>query len=239
MKTIIVKDDKLAALFGVEGYVGEQLLKQLTEHEAYKKVLVYTQKPYQETEHPKIEQVLYKIDRIQGTKIIAEDLFVCFDASFFNTGGTHSIPSKWYRYIPQIAWTAHKNRVNQIALLSSHLANPDGLFFTNRIRGLIEESIKKIGFWGTHIFRPSFLLGEELQSQWGEDLANRVAQKIDRFTGGFIKKNRPVSASSVAEAMIQAVQSLQQGVHIYSPEYLQDFSQKLLTKQIIKKKNAG
>ena len=239
MKTVIVKDDKIAALFGAEGYVGEKLLQQLTEHGAYKKVLVFTQKPYRRMEHSKMEPVLYKLDMIRGMKIVAEDLFICFDASFFNTGGAHTIPSEWYKFIPQIAWEAHQNRVNQIALLSSHLAKPNALFFTNRVRGLIEESIRKIGFWGTHIFRPSFLLGEELSSQWGEDLADRIAQRIDRYTGGLIKKNRPVAASAVAEAMIMAVQSLQQGVHIYSPEYLQEFSRKLLNKQIIKKKNAG
>jgi hypothetical protein len=169
--------------------------------------------------------------------ITGQDLFICYDASFFNTGGKYAIPKSSYKYIPKIALRAQQCGMDQLMLLSSKRANKNGLLFTQRIRGLIEESVQNIRFWSIHIFRPSLIIGESSDMQWGKDMADQIGRKVNKYTDGWLKKNQPIEAEQIAYAMSEVAQHLHKGIHFYASDWLQDFATVKEKEKYLKKKN--
>ncbi len=222
-RPVITKDDKTAILVGYEGYVGAYVLKQLLQLDVYEKVILALQKPAK-VKHPKVEWRVAPLAKTDMSEWQADDLFLCYDASFFNAGGKYAIAKENYKYIPRMVLSAYRSDVSQLMLLSSRSARPDALLFSQRIRGLIEESVRKMGFWSTHIFKPSILIGESTGQQWGQRLADQLGNRIDGFTGGWLRKNKPIEAATVAQAMVEVAQKLEGGTHTYSSAWLQDYA---------------
>ncbi len=221
-KTIITKDKKKAILIGYEGYVGKNLLQLLSNHEVYEEVKVLG---VSRTVNKKegVEYKFMSVAEMVNEVFDCDDLYLCYDASFFNLGGKHYISKDNYKYVPQIALKAHRDGVNQIIFLSSKNAVPESLRFTRRIRGLIEESVRKVDFWAKHIFRPATIIGEESGATWGGELADKIGAQIDDYTGGMLKKNRPIEASAIARAMVDVAQQVKKGEFIYRSDWLQDY----------------
>ncbi len=222
-KPTIAKDDKTAMLIGYEGYVGQHLTDLLMVHPAYERVIVIGQKK-QKKMSAKVQWLHAEIRDLAFEEKGVNDLFICYDASFFNAGGKYAIPKENYRYFPRLVLDAYRHGVSQVMLLSARSAKPDALLFSQRIRGLIEESVRKMGFWSTHIFRPSILIGESSSENWGQQVANQIGSQIDRYTGGWLRRVKPIEAQIVAQAMLEKAQSTESGTFQYSSEWLQDYA---------------
>ncbi|MDH3648673.1 MAG: hypothetical protein OEQ53_03265 [Saprospiraceae bacterium] len=234
MKPVIKKDSKRALIIGVEGFVGQNLIENLSHHRRYESVRVFAQQKWN-TAGDHIEVVEQTLDRIDKDLLEGDDLFCCFDASFFNAGGKYELDKKHYKFIPILSNAAHRNGVSQLVFLSTKAAHPDALLFSNRVRGIIEQSVRKIGFWSIHIFRPSLLIGESSEKTWGSKGAELIGGRIDNLTGGWLKRNRPIEASVVASAMLEAATRIEEGVHEYSSTWLQDYASARQTKDLTKK----
>ncbi|RMF29876.1 MAG: hypothetical protein D6765_03880, partial [Bacteroidetes bacterium] len=118
------------------------------------------------------------------------------------------------------------NGVNQLLLVSSVGADPDSLFFYSRVKGELEEAVKKLDFWAVHIFQPSVLLGQRNENRWGEELAGKIGKVLDRLSGGLLTRYRPIEADYVAKAMVHAAQGLEPGVHVYPSHWLQKMAER-------------
>ena len=93
--------------------------------------------------------------------------------------------------------------------------------------------MQELNFWGTHIFRPSVLLGERNENRFGENIAGKMGKLIDQFTGGLLTKYRPIEADIVAKAMVSAAQGLQPGVHFYPSHWLQKLAEEVDSKHLL------
>ncbi len=228
----ITKDDKVAVLVGSEGYVGHHILAKLVGHGAYAKIRLISGR-MKDHHHDKVEIVRSSIEQIDPSIFKADDLFICYDRSFFNTGGKFALPASSYRHLPHMIRQASAS-IGQVILLSSKQADKDGVRTTSRIRGLIEETVAGQQFWSTHIFRPSLLLGETLPNKWGEQITDRIGSTIDRYTGGWLRRNKPIAADVVASAMIEVAQKIRPGIHYYSSSWLQDYENASSSKDLRK-----
>ena len=217
----ISRDDKTAILVGAQGFVGQHVLTQLVKHKAYEQVKVISEIAIHDLPE-KVEQIPIAIKDIDLSTWSADDLFLCYDSSFFNAGGKYAIPSSTYRYLPRMISSA-KEVVGQIILLSSKSAHKDAILSRHRIRGIIEDIVVGQAFWGTHIFKPSIILGETLPEKWGEDISSRISSKIDKYTGGWLRRNQPIAAQIVAQAMIEMAQKTKPGLYYYHSDWLQDY----------------
>ena len=222
----ISKHRKTALLFGATGLVGGYLLDMLLAHEAYRRVVVFTRRDLAQT-HPKL--IVHKIDfehlPAYHELIRGQDLFIALGSTMRKAGGRKAFFKVDYTYPYQAARIAVENGVNQVLLVSSVGADRESVFFYSKVKGLIEEAVKKMNFWAVHIFRPSVLLGERNENRWGEQLAGQLGKGIDYLTGGMLTRYRPIEAEIVAKAMINAAQHLRPGTFTYPSHFLQTLAE--------------
>ncbi len=222
MEIQITKDNKTALLFGGSGLVGRHCLDFLLMSNVYSKVVVFGRRLL-DVEHEKLVQHQIDFDRLPefAELIHGDDLFCCLGTTMAKAGSREAFRRVDFTYSHQIAEIGVKNGVNQFLLVSAVNADKESLFFYNRIKGELEEEVKRMPYWAIHILQPSVLLGERNENRWGEELAGKIGRGIDRLTGGLLSKYRPVEADVVAKAMVVVAQGVQKGVQVYPSHYLQ------------------
>ncbi len=222
----IAKGNKTALVFGATGLVGGFCLRQLLEHPVYTKVVAFTRRPLKLT-HPKLVEQIVDFDKPDSFSdlVKGDDLYLCLGTTMDRAGSRAGFYRVDFTYSFQVAKMASLNKVNQLLLVSSVGAGRDSLFYYSRVKGELEDAVKKLPFWAIHIFQPSVLLGERNENRWGEEIAGRIGRVIDSITGGLLSKYRPVEAEVVAQAMIAAAQGLKSGLRVYPSHYLQEMAE--------------
>src|SRR2546426_6652457 len=66
------------------------------------------------------------------------------------------------------------------SLVTALGADPGSRIFYSRVKGEVEEGVKRLQFDGIHIFRPSFLIGKRAAGRPVEQLAGLVSPLVDR-----------------------------------------------------------
>ncbi|MBK7408227.1 MAG: NAD(P)H-binding protein [Saprospirales bacterium] len=216
----IQKDRKTAILLGATGLVGSQLLLQLLEHPAYQKVIVLSRrKPALQHAHLEVHLVDFDSPADFAHLLKGEDLFCALGTTLKKAGSRAAFFKVDFTYTREVARAARQNGVAQLLLVSAVGASPHSLFFYPRVKGELEQALKKLDFWAFHIFQPSVLMGKRKEVRFGEEIAGIALSRIDRLTqGALLKSYRPVDASTVANAMLVAAQQLQPGVHVHSSD---------------------
>ncbi|MDD2192835.1 MAG: semialdehyde dehydrogenase, partial [Bacteroidales bacterium] len=104
--------------------------------------------------------------------------------------------------------------VGTLLLVSSMNASLKPPFFYARMKGELEEAVRKLGFPRLMIFRPPSLIRK------GSDRAmERVGVKLIGFLNrlGLLKSMGPIPTERLAEAMLYAAKSFRRGEHILEP----------------------
>lgn len=224
----IIKDDKTALVFGASGLIGNHLVKLLLEHEAYAKVKVFVRQEMK-IKHPKLEQHVIDFEDLlgYGDLILGDDMFCALGTTRAKAGSKEAFFKVDFTYVYEAARMGMEKGVNQFLLVSSAGADTEAFFYYSQVKGEIENAIKKLNFWGIHIFQPSLLLGERNENRWGENIAKKMGNFFDRFTGNLLTKYRPIEAEIVAQAMVSAAQRLDAGVHTHQSEHLQALAEEI------------
>ena len=121
-----------------------------------------------------------------------------------------------FDYPFQAAKMAASNGVKQVLLCSAVDANAKSAIFYNKIKGTMEDELKKMPFESVQIFQPSFLLGNRTEDRKGERIGIVVSKFLDKIFGKWIGKYRPVEGEQVAAAMVTAGQFMGKGVSVYN-----------------------
>ena len=88
-------------------------------------------------------------------------------------------------------------------MVSSAGANYKSLFFYPKIKGELEEAIKKLSFKKIQIFQPSFLVRQEDVIRTGEKIGIFFFSILNRI--GLLKSLRPISVKYLAQKMISMI----------------------------------
>jgi len=79
----------------------------------------------------------------------------------------------------------------------------------------VEDAVRRVPFESVHVFRPSLLTGERAERRLGEHIAIVVAAIVSPLMIGPLRPYRPISAETVARAMIRVALEGQRGTHVY------------------------
>jgi len=191
-----------ANIIGATGLVGSHLLQQLLNDDRFNQIRVFTRRATG-LSHPKLDEQLVDFDKIseRASLIMGDVLFSTLGTTLQKAGSKKKQFLIDYSYQYQVAEAAAKNGVADYVLVSSAGADANSKIFYSRMKGELDDAVKKLDFKKIVILRPSILDGERQEKRMAEKIGINVARWITRYV---LKKYRPIHARTVAQAMINS-----------------------------------
>ena len=194
-----------ALLIGATGATGSDLLQLLLKDSEVESVTIFVRRDPL-INHPKLKVHLIDFDRKeQWSHLVKGDiLFSCLGTTLKDAGSKEAQWKVDHDYQYRFSEAARENGVGTLLLVSSMNASPKSPFFYARMKGELEEAVRKLGFPRLMIFRPPSLIRK------GSDRAmERVGVKVIGFLNrlGLLRSMRPMPTERLAQAMLCAAKS--------------------------------
>jgi uncharacterized protein YbjT (DUF2867 family) len=193
---------KTALIIGATGLVGKNLVLKLMDDSDIEKIRIFVRSPT-EFVSSKLEEIITDFDKISSYKdlLVGDVLFSCLGTTVKQAGSKAKQKLVDYNYQLEFAEIAKTNGVENYVLISATGADANSFIFYNKIKGELEEAIKKLHFEKTTILQPSVLNGPRNDNRIGEQFGAFVIDNLGALFGS-LKKYRSISGKQVARAMI-------------------------------------
>jgi uncharacterized protein YbjT (DUF2867 family) len=196
-----------ATIIGSTGLIGGHLLDLLINDPSFTTVRVLIRRPM-EISHPKLEKKLVDFSDMESFRLALEDtdvIFCCIGTTMKKMKGDKEAYRKIdYDIAVHAAQLGKANGCEKFVLVSAVGADSKSRNFYLKLKGEIEEAVHATGIEGVYILRPSLLIGNRKEFRFGEKLATWL---MPLFAFLLPAKYKPVKASEVAKAMINAVKA--------------------------------
>jgi uncharacterized protein YbjT (DUF2867 family) len=199
-------ENKTALVIGATGATGKELVKQLLENENYSKVKIFVRSKI-DLSNAKLEQHVVDFDKISEWKneFVGDDLFSALGTTIKIAKTKENQYRIDYTYQYEVAKFASENKVKNYVLVSAYGANSKSLIFYSRMKGELENAIKKLSFEQIHIFQPGILDRNISDNRFMEKLSLKVIRFFNKL--GILKSQKPLPVKELASKMIQVVKS--------------------------------
>jgi uncharacterized protein YbjT (DUF2867 family) len=216
---------KTALLLGASGLVGGHCLGFLLEEPSYTRVIVLVRKALP-VMHEKLVQYVVDFDKLEnlGNCIPVDDVYSCLGTTIKRAGNQEAFRKVDFEYTVKLAALAQHCGATQFLLVSSLGADAHSRIFYNRVKGDVEEAIRKMPFTAFHVFRPSLLVGERKEHRSGEQAGAVLMKALKPVLIGPLMKYRSIQARDVAQAMVHIAQMDLQGVNIFESQRIQEIA---------------
>lgn len=204
---------------GATGLVGKSLLDQLLSDSFYSKVIVLSRRELT-VKDSRLQVVLTSFDDFEalGKKVQAHHYFCCLGTTARKAGSKEAFFEVDYTYCHELGKLAMADAVcEQFHVVTALGANSDSVIYYNKVKGLLEESLKKLGLPSLYIYQPSLLLGDREETRPMEEVAKFFSAVLSFFMVG--SKGRrffAIEAKKVAEAMVIVAKKEERGTHTYT-----------------------
>ena len=211
-----------AILIGATGATGNDLLKLLLSDDRIERVDIFVRRAVN-IEREKLNVHIIDFDKPEEWKshVKGDILFSCLGTTLKDAG---SKDAQWkvdheYQYL--FAKIAKENKVPSYILVSAANAWEKSPFFYSRMKGKLEEDVKKLGFQKLAIFKPPLLIRENSNRKM-EVLGAKAIRLLNKM--GFLHSQKPLSTSILAKAMLNAAKKSNNGVTILKGKKILDLA---------------
>lgn len=209
---------RTALVAGASGLVGSALVRQLLLSPRYDRVIILVRRKIN-LEHPKLIQQVFSFEEPGDLAFdfTVQDAFCTLGTTISKAGSKAAFIKVDHDYICTFAGKALSLGATNFVAVSSMGANPASTIFYNKVKGMCEEDLKKVGIGRLVIVRPSLLLGPRLEKRAGEKFAAWIMKVLDFFIP---KKYKAIHVDKVAAKMIESTISDEKGVFILESDRL-------------------
>ena len=203
-----------AIVLGATGATGQALVQQLLEHPAFGSVSIFVRKA-PALIHEKLKVHTIDFSKLQSYKnlIFGDVLFSALGTTRKDAGSKAKQYEVDYTYQYEFAKMALNNGVDHYALVSSYGADETSMFFYLKIKGALEEAIKKLSFQSICIYQPPSLIRQTDLLRPAEKRAIWMMKKLSRVW--FLRSHQPLSVATLAEKMIAEAVQHTKGVKLF------------------------
>lgn len=193
-----------AIVAGSTGMTGRELIKQLVDNNEYTLIVSLVRRE-SGIKHPKLNEYVVNFDEPEQWQHLAEGdvLFSCMGTTLKKAGSKAAQYKIDFTYQYETAKAAANNGVKKYVLVSSAGATTKSPVFYSCMKGELDQAVGKLNFDTTVILRPGQLYGEREEKRNGELWAIKIMFALNKL--GIFRKYRPLHASDLAKAMINAV----------------------------------
>lgn len=191
-----------ALVIGATGATGRELVQLLLKDDDFSQVTIFVRTaPTINNKKLKIYEIEFK-DLEKYKDIIKGDiLFSTLGTTKKDAGGKDQQYEIDYTYQYEFAKTAAENGVGQLSLVSSVGANAKSSFFYPKIKGALEEAVKKLDFKKIDIFQPPMLIRQPDLMREGEKSGIKILNRLNKI--GILKSQKPLAVEALAEKMLK------------------------------------
>ncbi len=191
----------IAIIFGATGATGTALLEQLIISDTFKKIIVFTRTPIKITDD-KIEENLVDFNNIEKWSILIKGdvIFSALGTTKKEAGSKEAQYLVDFTYQYNVARAGAENQVKKYILVSSIGANSSSKFFYPKIKGELEDAVKKLNFQNIHVLQPPVLIRQKDKIRAGEKSFINVLNKLNKF--GIMLSQKPMDVNILAAKMI-------------------------------------
>lgn len=207
--------NRIAIVIGATGMVGRALLDQLLADPRFSQIKIFVRRTTGIT-HPRLREFIINFNQPPEWKheVQGDVLFSALGTTLKQAGSKQAQYKIDHDYQFQFARAASDNQVPGYILISSYGASDKSFLFYSRMKGELENDIKKLPFQRIHILQPGMLEGERKEKRPGEIIGIRVLKFLNGM--GLAKSQKPVHATIVARAMINASFMEDVGIHTWA-----------------------
>lgn len=207
---------RTALVAGASGLVGGHVLRMLLADADYERVTTLGRRPLPLT-HRKLVQRVCDFDHLAELTDFprVHDVFCCLGTTIRQAGSPEAFRKVDLSYVLELARVAVRYRAGQFLVVTALGANPGSRIFYARVKGEVEEGIRRLQFDGIQIFRPALLLGRRAAPRLGEWVAAALSPLVAWALRGRWRAYRPIRAETVARAMVRVARETPRGVHVY------------------------
>ena len=198
-------------LVGATGLVGRSVLEQALADPRITRVVAPTRRSLEP--HAKLDNPLVSFDRLPDeVPWWKADAVVCtLGTTIRKAGSQEAFRRVDYDYPLAVAQLTRRHGARAFALNSAAGADPSSRFFYNRVKGEVEEAIRKVGFPSLTIVRPALIGGERDEFRPAEFVAMRLLRLADPLLP---RRYRVVPHERIASVLLEAAITAPRGEQI-------------------------
>jgi len=204
--------EKIATLIGATGLIGGELLSLLLDDDHFKTVRILIRRPLT-MDHPKLEKKLVDFSDADSLLVDldgSDSVFCAIGTTMKKVKGNKEVYRKIDYDIPvNIARYCKIMNCKNYILVSAVGADSKSGNFYLKLKGEVEDIVRKAGIESTYIMQPSMLLGKRNEFRFGERITIPLMKKISFLLPS---KYKPIQARDVAKAMLAAAKKHEKGV---------------------------
>lgn len=190
-------------LIGASGLIGSKLLSMLIASDQISDVLLILRRRL-DVSHVKIHQLIINFDDLPAYRreIQGDIIFSCLGTTRTETPDPDLYKKIDLEYPLSIALYGLENGVQQFHIVSSIGADAASSNAYLKLKGQLENELKKINYPSLHIYQPSYLTGERKKKRISDKIISPLLRLIDPLLAGPFKKYRSIPAEKVARAIL-------------------------------------
>ena len=211
-----------ALVVGGTGLVGRHLVKVLLGSDTFSLVTVVVRKKCFK-KHPKLREILFNFNDKKSLESleVPDHLFCCIGTTIKKAGSQKKFKDVDFGIPLLFGNWAERNNVNSFSIVTSMGADRKSKMFYSRVKGEVENKIKKMSIPKINIFRPSLILGNRDESRPGEKLAQIIFKVINPLFFGPLKKYKAIEAKKIAMGMVYYLEEdMGGGAHIIESDMI-------------------
>ena len=191
-----------ALVIGATGATGRELVNKLLIDDDFDQVSIFVRTaPNIKHEKLKIHEIDFKDLEKYKDLIKGDILFSALGTTKKDAGGKDEQYEIDYTFQYEFAKIAAENGVAYYSLVSSVGANAKSSFFYPKIKGALEEAVKKLDFKKIDIFQPPMLIRQPDLMREGEKSGIKILNRLNKI--GILKSQKPLAVEALAEKMLK------------------------------------
>ncbi len=189
-----------AVVIGGSGATGRELVRQLLDDSRFDEIVALVRRPYFPG-HSKLNEIVVDFEKLSShAALIQGDIaFSCLGTTLKDAGGKEAQWRVDHDYQLEFASIAKHNEVEGFVLLSALGADARSFLFYNKMKGTLENNIRKLDFKQFIILHPAGIERPGTLRK-GEKFAIKLIKTLNAI--GILKSYASIPANRLAKAMI-------------------------------------
>ena len=203
-------------IFGATGLVGSEVTNLLLSNQKISKVFLLTRKQTNFTSSEKVSEIIIPeitIERVLDLDISADHFICTLGSTIKKSKSKDKFSFVDHDLVVAFAKLCKKCRGKSFHVVSSMGSNKNSVFFYNRTKGKMENSLKELELNSLVIYRPSLLISQRKEFRAGEKIGILSAKIIRPFIGTKLSKLIGTDVKNLAIKINNDIDKSSPGIH--------------------------